>query len=75
MNSVQQYYIGAALAVKKRLQYNAMRTILKCNRYTPTQFMLAMLQWLNVRQSLQLNMYLYIHIQDENRKCTEINEI
>ena len=43
--------------IEQKLQTKAMRTIIKYNRYTPIQFMLDMLQWLNIGQRLQLNIY------------------
>lgn len=39
----------------QKLQNKAMRTILKCNRYTPIYVMLNTLRWLNIKQRLELN--------------------
>lgn len=39
----------------QKLQNRAMRTILKCNRYTSINFMLSALKWLNIRQRITLN--------------------
>lgn len=39
----------------KELQNKAMRTILKCNRYPSTNFMLESLKCLNIKQRLALN--------------------
>lgn len=39
----------------KKLQYKAMRTTLKCNRYPSTNFMLESLKCNNIKQKLQLN--------------------
>lgn len=44
----------------QKLQNRAMRTILKCNRYTPIQMMLNTLEWLNIRQRLRLNTIVFI---------------
>lgn len=39
----------------QKLQNKAMRSILKCNRYTSVQFMLSSLKWLDIQQRLELN--------------------
>lgn len=45
----------------QKLQNRAMRSIIKCNRLTPIQFMLDTLKWLNIKQRLQLNTFTFIH--------------
>lgn len=44
----------------QKLQNKAMRTILKCSRYTPINVMLNMLRWLNIKQRLELNTLTFI---------------
>lgn len=44
----------------QRQQNKAMRTILKCNRYTPIRTMLQALKWLSVKQRVIMNVLLFI---------------
>lgn len=45
----------------QKLQNKAMRSILKCNRYTPITTMLNTLKWMNIKQRLALNTIKLIH--------------
>lgn len=45
----------------QKLQNKAMRSILKCNIYTPIRLMLDTLKWLNIHQRLELNTLQFIH--------------
>lgn len=42
------------------LQNKAMRIILKCSFYTPIQWMLSCLQWLNIKQRITYNAMLFV---------------
>lgn len=44
----------------QKLQNKAMRSILKCNRYTPIRCMLDALKWLSIKQRLELNTLLAV---------------
>lgn len=44
----------------QKLQNKAMRCILKCNRYTPISVMLDSLQWLNIKQRLEMNTLCFV---------------
>lgn len=44
----------------QKLQNKAMRSLLKCNRYTSIQFMLESLKWLNIQQRLKFNTIYFI---------------
>ena len=44
----------------QKLQNKAMRTILRCNRYTSINTMLTTLKWLNIKQRLKLNTLKFI---------------
>lgn len=44
----------------QKLQNKAMRSILKCNRFTSIRYMLDALKWLDIKQRLQLNTICFI---------------
>lgn len=45
----------------QKLQNKAMRSIIRCNRFTSIKLMLDTLLWLNVKQRLELNVLLFIY--------------
>lgn len=56
-----------------------MRTILKCNRYTPIQLMLDALKWLNIKQRLTLNTLKFVFKMKQGKApkylCEEIKYV